>query len=152
MAWEQDATTLNQARDAQRKSEATRQKTIEDLAKIGRATSMAMVGLGVSLRPVTPKTLVEEVVHLPGVVRELELTTTRQVVHQVLVMFESHYQGLDHMALSSGWAPGISDAQCDELEEDCTSFARDTADAALKDMELLPQDALEDLEAPEPSS
>jgi hypothetical protein len=24
------------------------------------------------------------------------------------------------MALSGGCAPGISDAQCDELEEDCT--------------------------------
>jgi hypothetical protein len=37
------------------------------------------------------------------------------------------------MALSGGWAPGISDEQCDELEEDCTPFARDMADAALKD-------------------
>jgi hypothetical protein len=60
-------------------------------------------------------------------------------------MFESHYQGLDRMALSGGWAPGICDAQCDELEEDC-------ADATLKDLELLPQDASEDPEAPEPSS
>jgi hypothetical protein len=56
------------------------------------------------------------------------------------------------MALSSGWAPGISNALCDELEEDCTSFARDMADAALKDLKLLPQDAPEDPEAPEPSS
>jgi hypothetical protein len=48
--------------------------------------------------------------------------------------------------------PCISDAQCDELEEDCASFARDMADAALKDLELLPQDAPEDPEAPEPSS
>jgi hypothetical protein len=48
------------------------------------------------------------------------------------------------MALSGGWAPGISDVQCDELEEDCASFARDMADAALKDLELLPQDASED--------
>jgi hypothetical protein len=55
------------------------------------------------------------------------------------------------MALSGGWAPGISDAQCDELEEDCSSFARDMADATLKDLELLPQDAPEDPEAPEPS-
>jgi hypothetical protein len=53
-------------------------------------------------------------------------------------MFESHYQGLDRMALSGGWAPGISDVQCDELEEDYASFARDMADTALKDMELLP--------------
>jgi hypothetical protein len=67
-------------------------------------------------------------------------------------MFESHYQGLDCMALSGGWAPGISDAQCDELEEDCASFARDLAAATLKDMELLPQDAPEEPGAPEPSS
>jgi hypothetical protein len=53
-------------------------------------------------------------------------------------MFESYYQGIDRMTLSSGWAPGISDEQCDELEEDCTSFARVMADAALKDLELLP--------------
>jgi hypothetical protein len=67
-------------------------------------------------------------------------------------MFESHYQGLDRMALSGGWAPGISDAQCDEWEEDCTSFARDIVDAALKDLELLPQDAPEDPKALEPLS
>jgi hypothetical protein len=67
-------------------------------------------------------------------------------------MFKSHYQGLDHMALSGGWALSISDEQCDEMEEDCAPFARDMADVALKDLELLPQDALEDLEAPEPSS
>jgi hypothetical protein len=34
-------------------------------------------------------------------------------------MFESHYQGLDRMVLSGGWAPGISDEQCDELDKDC---------------------------------
>jgi hypothetical protein len=65
-------------------------------------------------------------------------------------MFESHYQGLDRMVLSGGWAPGSSDEQCDELEEDCAPFARDMADAALNDLELLPQDALEDPEAPGP--
>jgi hypothetical protein len=59
-------------------------------------------------------------------------------------MFESHYQGLDRMALSDGWAPGISDTQCDELEENCASFARNMADTALKDLGLLPQDAPED--------
>jgi hypothetical protein len=133
MAREQDATALNHARDAQCKSEATRQKVIEDLAKLGRAMSTAMARLGVSLGPVTPETLIEEVGRLPGVVRELELTTARRVVHRVLTMFESHYQGLDHMALSGGWALGISDTQCDELEEDCSSFARDMADAALKE-------------------
>jgi hypothetical protein len=56
------------------------------------------------------------------------------------------------MALSGGWAPGISDEQCDELEEYCTPFACDMADAALKNLELLPQDASEDPEAPGPSS
>jgi hypothetical protein len=67
-------------------------------------------------------------------------------------MFESYYQGLDRMALSGGWAPSISDDQCDELEEDCTPFAHDMANAALKDLELLPRDESEDLEAPGPSS
>jgi hypothetical protein len=109
MAREQDATSLNQARDAQRKSEATRQKIIEDLAKLGRAISTSMAGLGVPLRPVTPETLVEEVGRLPGVVRELELAMAWRAVHRVLAMFESHYQGLDRMALRGGWAPGIFD-------------------------------------------
>jgi hypothetical protein len=72
--------------------------------------STVMTGLDVSLGPVTPETLIEEVGHLPGVVRELELTTARRAVHRVLTMFESHYQGLDRMALSGGWALGISDA------------------------------------------
>jgi hypothetical protein len=81
MAREQDATTLSQAWDAQRKSEATRQKVIEDLAKLGRAMSMAMSGLGVSLGPVMPEMLIEEVGRLPGVVRELELMTARWAVH-----------------------------------------------------------------------
>jgi hypothetical protein len=67
-------------------------------------------------------------------------------------MFELHYQGLDRMALSGGWAPGISDNQCNEQEEDCTPFSRDMADAALKDLELLPRDASEDPEAPGPSN
>jgi hypothetical protein len=44
-------------------------------------------------------------------------------------MIESHYQGLDRMTLSGGWAPGVSDDQCDELEVDCTTFAREMADA-----------------------
>jgi hypothetical protein len=52
--------------------------------------------------------LIEEVGRLPGVVRELELSTARRVVHQGLTIFESHCQGLDHMALSGGWALGIS--------------------------------------------
>jgi hypothetical protein len=111
-----------------------------------------MAELGVSLGTVMPETLVEEVGRLPDVVRELELATARRAVHRVLAMFESHYQGLDRMALSGGWTPRISDVQCDELEEDYASFTHDMADAALKDLELLPQDAPEDPEAPEPSS
>jgi hypothetical protein len=81
MAQEQDAAALNQARDAQRKSEAISQKVIEDIAKLGRAMSVAMAELGVSLGPMPLETLIEEVERLPGVVRELELTTARQIVH-----------------------------------------------------------------------
>jgi hypothetical protein len=102
-----------------------------------------MAGLGVSLCPRMLETLIEEVGRLPGVVRELELSTARRTMHRVLTMFESHYQGLDRTALSGGWAPSISDDQCDELEQDCAAFARNMADATLKDLELLPQDELE---------
>jgi hypothetical protein len=131
MAREQDTTALNQAQDAQRESEAARRKNTEDMTKLERSISTAMTGLVVSLEPVTPETQVEEVGRLRDVVQELELVTARRAVHRVLAMFESHYQGLDRMALSGGWAPGISDAQCDELEEDCASFARDMTDATL---------------------
>jgi hypothetical protein len=86
-----------------------------------------------------PRALIEEVGRLHGVVRELELSTARRAVHQVLAMIESHYQGLDRTTLSVGWAPGVSDDQCDELEVDYAAFAREMADAALNDMELLPQ-------------
>jgi predicted unusual protein kinase regulating ubiquinone biosynthesis (AarF/ABC1/UbiB family) len=137
---EQDAATLNQAHEAWRKSEAIAEKAIGDVAKLGRSLSSTMVALGVSFGPRTLETLIEEVGHLPGVVRELELSTARRTVHRILAMIESHYQGLDRTTLSSGWAPGISDDQCDELEADCTAFAREMADAALKDLELLPQD------------
>jgi hypothetical protein len=105
--------------------------------------SSAMAALGVSLGPRTPETLIEEVGRLPGVVHDPELSTARCAVHRVIAMFESHYQGLDRTALSGGWAPGASDDQCDELEEDCAAFAREMADAALKDLELLPQDESE---------
>jgi hypothetical protein len=114
--------------------------------------SSAMAALGVSLGPRTPETLIEEVGRLPGVVRELELSTARRAVHRVLAMIESRYQGLDRMALSGGWAPGISNDQCDELEVDFTAFAREMADAALKDLELLPQDELEAPGVPAPPS
>jgi hypothetical protein len=99
---------LNQDWDAQCKSEATRQKVIEDLAWKGDEHGYGW--LGVSLGLVTPETLIEEVGRLLGMVRELELATARRAVHRVLAMFESHYQGLDRMALSGSWAPGISDA------------------------------------------
>jgi hypothetical protein len=112
--------------------------------------SAAMAGLGVSLGPRMPETLIKEVGRLPGVVRELELSTARRVVHRVLTMFESHYQVLDRTVLSGGWAPSVSDEQCDELEEDCITFARDMADAALKGLELLPQDESEALGVPGP--
>jgi hypothetical protein len=90
-----------------------------------------------------PETLIEEVGRLPGVVRDLELSTARRAMHRVIAMFESLYQWLDRTTLSSGWAPGASDDQCDELEEDCAAFARKMADAALKDLELPPQDESE---------
>jgi hypothetical protein len=114
--------------------------------------SSAMAALGVSLGSRTPETLIEEVGRLPGVVRELELSTARRAVHQVLAMIESHYQGLDRMALSGGWAPGISDNQCDELEVDCAAFACEMANAALKDLELLPQNESEASGVPGPSN
>jgi hypothetical protein len=132
--------------------EAISQKAIRDIAKLVRAMSSAMAGLSVSLGPMTPKTLIEEVGRLLGVVRELELSTARRAVHRVLAMFKSHYQGLDRTALSDGWAPGVSDDQCDELEEDCAAFTRDMADATLKDLELLPRDESEDPDVPGPSS
>jgi hypothetical protein len=81
MAREQDAAALNQARDAQRESEAAHQKNAEDMAKLGRAISTAMTGLSVSLGSVAPEALVEEVGRLPYVVRELELATARRAVH-----------------------------------------------------------------------
>jgi hypothetical protein len=67
-------------------------------------------------------------------------------------MIESHYQGLDRMVLSDGWAPDASDDQCDELETDCAAFAREMADATLKDLELLPQNESEALGVPGPSN
>jgi hypothetical protein len=101
--------------------------------------SSAMAVLGVSLSPRTPETLIEEVGRLPGVVREVELSMARHAVHQVLAMTESHYQGLDCTTLSGGWALGVSDDQCDELEADCAAFAREIVDATLNDLELLSQ-------------
>jgi hypothetical protein len=114
--------------------------------------SSAMAALGVPLGPRMPETLIEEVGHLPGMVRELELSTACHAVQWVLAMIESHYQGLDRMALSGGWAPGISDDQCDELEVVCAPFAREMANAALKDLELLTQKESEVLEVFGPSN
>jgi hypothetical protein len=123
--------------------EAINEKAIRDIAKLRRAMSSAMAELGVSLGPRTPEMLIEKVGRLPGMVRELKLSTARRAVHRILAMFESHYQGLDRTVLSGGWAPGVSDEQCDELEEDCAAFARKMADATLKDLDLLPQDESE---------
>jgi predicted unusual protein kinase regulating ubiquinone biosynthesis (AarF/ABC1/UbiB family) len=147
---EQDTTALSQTRDALRKSEAISEKAIGDVAKHGRTLSSAMVALGVSFGPRTPKMLIKEVGRLPGMVRELELSTARRAVHRILAMIESHYQGLGRTTLSSGWALGIPDDQCDELEQDCAAFAREMADTALKDLELLPQDEPEAPEVPGP--
>jgi DNA repair exonuclease SbcCD ATPase subunit len=112
---EQDANALDQAREAQRKSEAIAEKAIGNVAKLRRSLSSAMVALGVSFGSRMPETLIEEVGHLPGVVRELELSTARCAVHRIIAMIESHYQGLDRTTLSGGWAPGISDDPSDEL-------------------------------------
>jgi hypothetical protein len=99
-----------------------------------------MAALGVSFGPRTPETLIEQVGRLPDMVRELELSTARRAVHRILTMIKPHFQGLDRTALSGGWALGIPDNQCDELEQDCAAFACEMADTALKDLELLPQD------------
>jgi hypothetical protein len=80
MSREQDAAALSQAWDAQRKSEAISQKAIEDIAKLGRAMTSAMTGLGMSLGLMTPEMLIEEVGRLPGMVRDLELTTAQRAV------------------------------------------------------------------------
>jgi hypothetical protein len=48
-----------------------------------------MAALGVSLGPRTPEMLIEEVGHLPGVVRDLELSTAHRAVHRVIAIFES---------------------------------------------------------------
>jgi hypothetical protein len=51
------------------------------LARLGRDVSIAMVGLGVSLGPVMPETLVDEVGCLPDVVQEFELAAALWSVH-----------------------------------------------------------------------
>jgi hypothetical protein len=152
MAREQVAVELSQARNARRESEEARKANIEDLAKLARAVVAVMTGLGVPYGLMLPDRLVKEVRHLSRVIKEPELPTAQRVVHRVLAMFDSHYQGLERMALRGGWAPDISDMQCDELDEDCATFARDMADAALKDLELLPKDASEDLGSSRPSA
>jgi hypothetical protein len=100
-----------------------------------------MARLGVPLGTRTPETLIEEVGRLPGVVQELELSTACCVVHRVLAMFALPGAGPNNAEWRLG--PGISDDQCDKLELDCAAFARDMAETALKDLELLPQDESE---------
>jgi hypothetical protein len=56
------------------------------------------------------------------------------------------------MVLSGDWAPGASDEQCDEIEEDCAAFSREMANTTLKDLELLPQDESEAPGGPRPSN
>jgi hypothetical protein len=95
MAREQVAVEPRQARNARHASEEARKANIEDLAKLARAVGVVMTGLDVSLGLMLPNRLVEEVGRLPGVIRELELSTARRVVHRVLAIFESHYKGVD---------------------------------------------------------
>jgi hypothetical protein len=152
MAREHVAVELGHVRSAQCESEEAHKLNILDLAKLARAIGIVMTGLGIPFSSILPDRLVEEVGLLSGVIKELELSTAQRAVHRVLTMFESHYQELDRMALSGGWAPGISDTQCDELEEDCATCARDMADTALKDLELLPENASEDPRSSRPSA
>jgi hypothetical protein len=79
----------------------------------------------------------EQIRRLPCEVKERELSTARKVVHWVLTMFDSHYQGLDRTSLSGGWAPGCSDDHCDKLEEGCAAFARAMANVVMKDLDLI---------------
>jgi hypothetical protein len=109
MAREHVVVELGQVRSARCESEEARKVNILDLAKLARDIVIVMIGLGVSFRSMLPDRLVEEVGLLSGVIKELELSTAQRAVHRVLTMFESHYQELDRMALSGGWAPCISD-------------------------------------------
>jgi hypothetical protein len=143
MPREQAAIELEQDRNARRESEESRKVNIQDLANLVRAIGVVMIGLGVPFGVMLLDRLLKEIGRLPEVIKERELSTAQRAVHRVLAIFESHYQGLDCMELSCIWAPGISHAQCDQLEEDCDAFARDMADAALKDLDLLPRDAPE---------
>jgi hypothetical protein len=46
------------------------------------------------------------------------------------------------MALSGGWALGSFNMHCDQHKEGRASFARDMADVAMKDPDLIPRDTL----------
>jgi hypothetical protein len=147
MAREQVAIELEQAKNARHELETSRKTSILDDTKLARGIGRVLSGRSVPFGPMLPDRLLEEVERLLEVVKERELSTALRVVHRVLAMFDLHYQGLDRMALSGGWAPGSSDEHCDQLKEDCTSFARDMADVAVKDLDLIPRDAPEDLES-----
>jgi chloramphenicol 3-O-phosphotransferase len=95
MACEQVAVEMGQACNARCESEEAPKANIEDLAKLARAVGVVMTGLRVPLELVSSNRLIEEVGRLPGVIRELELSTARRVVHRVLAIFESHYKGVD---------------------------------------------------------
>jgi hypothetical protein len=135
MAQEQVRTELEQAKNTWREPETSCKASIMEHAKLRRVIGGVLSELGVLIGPVLPEALLKLVEFLPEVVKEWEISTARRVVHRVLAMFDSHYQGLDRMALSSGWAHGSSDEHCDQLEEDYASFARDMADVAMKKLD-----------------
>jgi hypothetical protein len=75
MAQEQVAVELEQARSARCESEASRETSILDHAKLVRAIDRVLSGLGIPMGPMLPDMLLEEVGRLPKVIREWELST-----------------------------------------------------------------------------
>jgi hypothetical protein len=53
--------------------------------------------------------LVEHLGMVSGVACEWGVAMARQLVHQVVAMFLSHYPDLDHELLGEGWPPGYED-------------------------------------------
>jgi hypothetical protein len=132
-AQEQFMTEPEQAKNARRESETSRKVSIMEHAKLEIVIGGVLSELGIPVGPILPDALLKLVERLPKVIKEREISTTRRVVHRVLSMFNSHYQGLDRMVLSGGWAPSCSDKHCDQLDEEgCASFARDMDDTAMK--------------------
>jgi hypothetical protein len=121
--------------------------SILENTNLGRSVGTALSGFSTLGGPTLAERLLQEVRRLSEMIKERELSTARRVVLWVLTMFDSHYQGLDRMALSGGWSPGVSDATAINLRKICASFARAMAYAAMKDLDLLPRDELEDPES-----